>query len=129
MYVFLNLGFFVFHSTLIVFNLLGWMWKKTRRIHLFVILLTAFSWSILGLWYGFGYCPLTDWHYKVRMKLGHYDMPESYIKFLIQSITGVDVDQKLVDILAVSVLVLALGVSALLNIRDWRKSRKSSKTG
>jgi membrane protein DedA with SNARE-associated domain len=62
------------------------------------------------------------------MKLGHYDMPESYIKFLIQSLTGVDVDQKLVDIVAVSVLVLVLGASVLLNIKDWRKRRKASKT-
>ncbi|MDP2926752.1 MAG: DUF2784 family protein [bacterium] len=128
MYVFLNIGFFIFHSTLIVFTLLGWIWKKTRRIHLFVLLLTAFSWFILGIWYGFGYCPFTDWHYNVRMKLGHYDMLESYIKFLIQSLTGVDVDQRLVDIFAVFVLVLALGASALLNIKDWRKSRKASKT-
>jgi ribosomal protein L12E/L44/L45/RPP1/RPP2 len=54
-------------------------------------------------------------------------MPESYIKFLIQSLTGVDVDQRLVDISAVFVLVLASGASALLNIKDWRKSRKTSK--
>lgn len=55
-------------------------------------------------------------------------MPESYLKFLIQSLTGVDVDQRLVDIIAVFVLVLALGASALLNIKDWRKSRKASET-
>lgn len=79
----------------------------------------------MGIWYGFGYCPLTDWHYQVRMKLGHYDMPESYIKFLIQSIFGVDINQGLVDIVAFYILVLALGTSALLNIRDWRKSRRT----
>jgi len=106
---------------------LGWIWKKTRRIHLFVLFLTAFSWFILGIRYGFGYCPFTDWHYKVRMKLGYYDMPESYIKFLIQSLTGVEVDQRLVDIFAVFVLVIALGASALLNTIDRRKSRKASK--
>ena len=125
--VFFNIGFFIFHSTLIVFILLGWIWKKTRRIHLFVLFLTAFSWFILGIRYGFGYCPFTDWHYKVRMKLGYYDMPESYIKFLIQSLTGVEVDQRLVDIFAVFVLVIALGASALLNTIDRRKSRKASK--
>jgi len=125
--VFFNIGFFIFHSTLIVFILLGWIWKKTRRIHLFVLFLTAFSWYILGIRYGFGYCPFTDWHYKVRMKLGYYDMRESYIKFLIQSLTGVEVDQRLVDIFAVFVLVIALGASALLNTIDRRKSRKASK--
>jgi hypothetical protein len=54
-------------------------------------------------------------------------MPESYIKFLIQSLTGVEVDQRLVDIFAVFVLVIALGASALLNTIDRRKSRKASK--
>jgi len=124
MYASLNIGFFIFHSTLILFILIGWTWKKARRIHLIVLLLTASSWFVLGIWHGFGYCPFTDWHYQVRMKLGHYDMPESYIKFLIQSITGLDIQQKLVDIVAVSVLLLVLGLSVLLHVKDRRESRK-----
>jgi hypothetical protein len=127
MYAFLNIGFFIFHSALIIFIVLGWVWKKTRKVHLVIVFLTAFSWFILGIWYGFGYCPFTDWHYRVRMKLGHYDMPESYIKFLIQSITGIEIDQKLIDIFTVSVLVLVLGVTILLNITDRWKSQKASK--
>jgi len=107
MSAFLNIFFFVFHSLLIAFILFGWIWKKSRRIHLIVVLLTAFSWFILGIWYGFGYCPFTDWHYRVRMELGHYDMPESYLKFLIQSLTGLDMSQRLVDIFAVFFLTLA----------------------
>jgi len=100
MYAFLNTGFFLFHSALIAFILFGWIWKKTRRIHLSLTVLTAFSWFILGIWYGFGYCPFTDWHYRVRMKLGHFDMPESYIKFLFQSVTGIKVDQKIIDVIS-----------------------------
>jgi len=125
MNAFLNIFFFVFHSTLIVFNLFGWIWKKTRRIHLAVILLTAFSWFILGIWYGFGYCPFTDWHYQVRMRMGHYDMPESYLKFLIKSLTGLDVSQIWVDIFAVFFLGLALGASLITNIGDWKHKRKN----
>jgi hypothetical protein len=118
MSAFLNIFFFVFHSLLIAFILFGWIWKKSRRIHLIVVLVTAFSWFILGIWYGFGYCPFTDWHYRVRMELGHYDMPESYLKFLIQSVTGLDVSQRLVDIFAVFFLLLALAASAITNLRD-----------
>jgi uncharacterized membrane protein YbhN (UPF0104 family) len=123
MSAFLNIFFFAFHSILIVFNLFGWIWKKTRRIHLVLVLLTAFSWFILGIWYGFGYCPFTDWHYKVRMELGYYDMPESYIKFLIQSLTGLSVSQRWVDILAVFFLALAFGTSIWTNGQDWKKNR------
>lgn len=103
--------------------LFGWIWRKTRVANLIVVLLTAFSWFILGIWYGFGYCPSTDWHWQVRMKLGHYDMPSSYTKFLVDSLTGLDVKATLVDIFAVLFLILALFASVLTNVRDWRAKK------
>jgi hypothetical protein len=124
MYAFLNIFFFVFHSSLIIFNLFGWIWKKTRLANLIVILLTAFSWTILGIWYGFGFCPCTDWHWQVREKLGYFDMPSSYTKFLIDSLTGLDVKETMVDTLAVTLLALALVASVFTNLRDWKKKRK-----
>jgi len=126
MYAFLDKFFFVFHSALIVFNLFGWIWQKTRRANLVVVLLTVFSWTILGIWYGFGFCPSTDWHWQVRMKLGHYDMPSSYTKFLVDSLTGLDVNEKLVDIFAVLFLALALFASVVTNVKDWRKKTKQA---
>jgi len=124
MYSFLNIFFFIFHSALMVFIIFGWMWKKTRVANLVVVLLTAFSWFILGIWYGFGFCPSTEWHWQVRMKLGYYDMPNSYTKFLVDNLTGLDVNQKLVDIFAVLFLMLSLFASVFTNIRDWRKKKK-----
>jgi hypothetical protein len=123
MYAFLDKFFFVFHSTLIVFNLLGWIWKKTRLANLIVILLTFLSWFILGIWYGFGYCPSTDWHWLVRKKMGYYDLPSTYTKFLIDSLTGWDVNPELVKILTVLLLALALFASVWTNIRGWRKKK------
>jgi len=121
MYAFLDKFFFIFHSTLIVLILFGWIWRKTRVANLIVVLFTAFSWTILGIWYGFGFCPSTEWHWQVRMKLGHYDMPSSYTKFLVDSLTGADVSEKLVDIFAVLFLTLALFASIFTNVRDWRE--------
>ena len=126
MYFFIDKFFFIFHSSLIIFNLLGWVWKKTRKANLLTLLLTAFSWFILGIWYGYGFCPSTEWHWQVRMKLGQYDMPGSYIKFLIGTFTGLDVSSRLVDIFAVVFLLIALIASILTNVRDLRKKRKSS---
>lgn len=123
MYIFLDKFFFVFHSSLIIFNLFGWIWKKTRLANLVVLLSTAFSWFILGIWYGFGFCPSTEWHWQVRVKLGLYDMPSSYIEFLIESLTGLDVSRKFVDIFALVFLILALLASILTNVRDWRKKK------
>ena len=127
MYAFLNIFFFVFHTCVILFNILGWAWKKTRLAHLILIALTAFSWFFLGIWYGFGFCPCTDWHWQVRMKMGIYDSSTSYLEFLVEKVTGLDVSRALVDVFAVVFLVAALCLSVVLNIRDFRKNRAKNK--
>ena len=124
MYEFLNVFFFVFHSSLILFILLGWLWTKTRKINLAVVLLTAFFWFILGIWYGFGYCPCTDWHWQVRMRLGYYDMPSSYLTFLIRALTGYDVNKTLIDVFAVVFLLLSICASVVINYRDWKNRKR-----
>lgn len=130
MYAFLNVFFFVFHTSIILFNLLGWIWKKTRLANLILLSLTAFSWFFLGIWYGFGYCPCTDWHWMVRMKLGLYDTSSSYLEFLFETFTGLDVSRGLVDVIAVVFLVGAFCISLVLNLRDWRKKKAArSKRG
>jgi hypothetical protein len=121
MYAFLDKFFFIFHALLILFSLFGWIWKKTRRANLIVLALIAGSWFVLGLWYGIGYCPCTDWHWQVRTKLGHYDMPDSYVKFLIGTITGLDLSAQLVDILTLTFYVLALGASLFTNLLAWKQ--------
>jgi len=124
MYYILNKFFFVFHSTWIIFNLFGWMWKKTRLANLITLSLTAFSWFILGIWYGYGFCPSTEWHWQVRIKLGIYDMPSSYLKFLIDSMTGLNISEGAVNIFAFVFLILAFSVSIMINIKDWKKKHK-----
>ena len=116
----LNIFFIVFHSCLIIFILFGWIWKITRRANLISLLLTAFSWIVLGIWYGIGYCPCTDWHWQIRRKLGYFDMPYSYIKFLIDTITGLDADARLVNIMTAALFSLALICSVWVNFRDYR---------
>jgi hypothetical protein len=122
-YALLDRFFFVFHSFIIIFVLFGWIWKKTRVANLIVILLTAFSWFILGIWYGFGYCFCTDWHYRVRIALGFSDMPPSYVKFLIDTLLGTDLNSRLVDISTLSFFFLAFGISFYINI--YQRLRRS----
>lgn len=122
-YEFLNIFFFAFHSILILFNLFGWILKKTRLLNLISLLLTLGSWVILGIWYGWGYCPCTDWHWKVRMELGYYDMPASYIKFLADTFTGMDWNPVLIDTLTAVLFAAALLSSAVINLKDFKKNR------
>ena len=123
MYAFLNIFFFVFHTCVILFNVFGWIWKKTRLANLILLSATAFSWFFLGIWYGFGFCPCTDWHWQVRMKLGLYDSSTSYLEFLVENFTGQDVSRTIVDIFAVAFLAAAFTVSIVLNVRDYKKKR------
>ena len=55
------------------------------------------------------------------MKLGHFDMPSSYIKFCIDSLTGLEVNAQLVDIFTLIFFLAALFASVYVNIKDWRK--------
>jgi len=123
MYSALNIFFFLFHSCVIVFNLFGWIWRRTRRANLTLLSLTALSWFGLGIWYGIGYCPCTDWHWQVRQELGYHDRPSSYIKFLIDSATGLDINATLVDTLTGICFALAVVASVYTNYRDWQQER------
>lgn len=124
MLIFLDRFFFVFHSCIILFNLFGWIWRKTRLANLIVLCGTLFSWTFLGIWHGFGYCPFTGWHWRVRAALVDGDLPSSYIKFLVDSLTGWDVNPGLVDAAAVALLLLSLCASAATNALSWSRIRK-----
>lgn len=119
-YVFLDLLFVVFHSFFIVFNLIGWIWKKTRKIHLLALGLTMISWFILGIWYGLGYCPCTDWHWQVKRKLGETELPFSYVKYYIDRLTGLEWNALVLDVSVLGFGLAAFGISVWLNWRDWR---------
>ena len=125
---FLDIFFTVFHTCLVLFNLFGWIWKKTRLLNLIVLLLTAGSWLILGIFYGFGYCPLTDWHFNILSNLGYSNLPDSYLSFLFTRLSGLPMQQTLVDAVTLWGLIIALIISLYLNLRHWLRSagRKQS---
>lgn len=117
-YHFLDYFFFVFHTCFTLFNIVGWIFNKTRKAHLITILLTAFSWFFLGIWYGFGYCFCTDWHWKVREKLGYADFSTSYIHFLVYKITGINFNETMVINVTMAVFFICLALSIILNAKD-----------
>ena len=118
----LNLGFFVFHTLWIVFNCVGWAWRGTRRWQLLTLTLTTLSWFGLGIWYGWGYCPCTDWHWQVRARLG-YDDPPSYVQLVLGDFAGIALSPDVADSLALGMLILAGVLSIVLNVRDLRREK------
>ena len=117
LYTLLDYFFIVFHTLLILFNIFGWIWKKTRKLNLVLLLLTGLSWTLLGIFYGFGYCPLTEWHFNVLRKLGETNLPNSYIKYLVDRISGWDISANTVDLATLIVFLAALSISIILNLQ------------
>ena len=125
-YRILDIFFVVFHTSIILFNLFGWIWRKTRIYNLILLILTGASWLILGLLVGtLGYCPLTDWHFNVLNKLGASDLPSSYVKYLADRLTGLNFDSSLVDRVTLYAFLAALGLSLFFNIRDFFAGRRN----
>jgi hypothetical protein len=112
---FLDYFFIVFHSLVIIVNLFGWIWKKTRKLNLILLTLTGLSWGVLGIFYGMGYCPLTDWHYAILHRLGEHGLPNSYIKYFLERVTKSTFDAVLIDNLTLVFFIGALVCSILVN--------------
>jgi hypothetical protein len=121
MYQFLDIFFLVFHSALILFNLFGWIWKKTRKLNLITLSLTGLSWVGLGIFFGWGYCFLTDWHWRVLQKLGISDLPDSYVQYLLGRILGIRISAIEADYLTGIFFLLALMLSVYLNLKNRTK--------
>lgn len=128
MLVFFDLVFVILHTSLILFNLFGWIWRRTRLANLITLLLTGGSWVILGWITGtIGYCPLTDLHFRILEKLGKTDLPDSYIKYLADRITGYSFDTRMIDSVTLYGFIAALALSMTISIT--LRLRKKIETG
>lgn len=119
--------FFAFHIVLIIFNLFGWIPKKLRKWNLATLCLTAFSWFVLGIFYGFGYCFLTEWHWQIRETLGYTNESNSYIHFLLIELFDISIPEKLVDIFTAIFFFAALLASVYVNFRRRKTIGQNAK--
>ena len=117
----LDAGLFVFHTVLIAFNMVGWAWRRTRAAHLAVLAMTAFSWFVMGAFYGWGYCLCTDWHFRVRRLRGAPVTESSFVQLLIGKTTGVQLDRQAADALAVGVFAAIVVATAIVWTIAWRR--------
>lgn len=125
MLIFLDYSLLVFHVLLTAFNALGWIYKPTRKLHLAVICLTLASWTVLGVFFGWGYCPITDWQWQVKRALGETPLPNSFIKYCLDGCTGGNSDPLAVMYATVIVAAAAFILSCTLNALDWWRQRRS----
>ena len=112
---FLDILYTIIHLLIIGFNLFGWIWPVTRKAHLITIGATAASWFILGIWFGWGYCPVTDWQWDVKEKLGERDLPASFITYFANKLTGKDFSDQLVNEVTLIIFVLLIIITVYVN--------------
>ena len=115
----IDVFFIGFHTILILFNVFGWLVPRWRFTNFISLSLTAFSWFILGIWFGWGYCVCTDWHWQIREMLGYQNTSSSYIHFLILELTNIDIPAKSVDAYTAIVFFAVFLISIYLNLRKW----------
>ncbi len=115
---------FLGHLGLILFNMTGWIWRRTRLLHLLTMGLTAFSWFVLGALYGWGYCVCTDYHAHILRQLGDPDAGLSFIQLLLKRIFGISASQAVADNLAVSVFAMIIIATSVVWGREWCRHRK-----
>lgn len=104
---------------MVLFVLFGWIPKSARKAHLIVIGLILISWLGIGVYKGvIGYCPLTDWHWDIKRELGERNIPSSFTEYMMEKITGIDFDRKLVDMGTAAGLVLSVLAAGYVNLRS-----------
>lgn len=121
MLVFLDILLTIVHLTIVAFNLFAWIPRKTRKAHFISILITAASWFVLGIWYGMGYCPVTEWQWNVKEKLGERNLPDSFIKYFADKFTGQDFDPGFINVVTAVCFGVAVVMSVYVNFFVKRK--------
>lgn len=119
----LNAFFFVFHTALCLFNLLGWAHRKSRKWHLLTMGAVALSWFVFGFWRGWGYCLCTDWHMQIRRELGIHDQSTMYVQLVIEKVFATKLPDDVVVWGTGGAFAVALVLSVALNLRDTRRNR------
>lgn len=117
---FLDILLTLAHLALIFFNLFAWIFPRLRRAHLITVAATAGSWFILGIWFGTGYCPITDWQWQVKEKLGETNLPASFVKYMADKLTGKDFDASFIDGVTLGTFVMAIILAIYFNFGKRR---------
>jgi hypothetical protein len=116
------------HIVIILFNLFGWIWNRTRKLHLIVVFATIFSWLVLGIKYGLGYCFLTDWHWEIKRKIGESELPASFIKYFLDRFTPFQFTAHTVDLLTGIIFSAVAIITIYINFIHSRIFRQHQKT-
>jgi hypothetical protein len=114
-----DIALYVIHLSIIVYSLIGWAWPRGRRAHLIFLGVIFACWFGIGLalGYGFGYCPLTDWHWQLKTQLGasYAALPNSFIKHVWDGALLWPISARAADILTFVAFFASVAITIYLN--------------
>ncbi|SMF71407.1 DUF2784 family protein [Pseudobacteriovorax antillogorgiicola] len=109
----LNILMHTTHIAVILTNCLFWAFKGwPRKLFLASFSLTIISWLGFGIYYGLGYCFLTDIHWQILRESGDTNLPPSYIHFILERWFEIYISRSKVDLM----VGLVFGFLALIYI-------------
>jgi hypothetical protein len=121
---FLDILMHMSHIFLMLFILFAWFSSRLRVPHIIVSIITGLSWMLFVQSKGFGYCVLTDIHWQILRKLGETNLPETYLQYLYEKLTGLSLQKKTGYIITLSMLLTSLILSTALFFRKNLKTNK-----
>ncbi|MNL63629.1 hypothetical protein D3C87_1877820 [compost metagenome] len=62
-----------------------------------------------------GYCPITDWQWQVKEKLGESNLPNSFIKYYADKVSGQNIPADFIDAATAICFAIAAFMSVYLN--------------
>jgi len=94
-----NIALHALHLGIVLGAGLGWLFCETRLAALLLQAAIASSWLVIGPLSGkpVGYCLVTDMQWRVRRGIGQPERSGGYVKFLLDGLSGRDLDAALVD--------------------------------
>ncbi|MEW6662072.1 MAG: DUF2784 family protein [Bacillota bacterium] len=104
---------FTLHLSVVLINMFGMFFRRTRKIQIATVCLTMLNWFGLGYYYGFGYCILTDLEWQVKAKyIEGFQPPGSWVKYYLDLLFNRNFSDTAVEILCYAVLgVILLGMA------------------
>jgi len=114
-----DLALVVIHGVIIIFTLFGWILPATRLAHLCWIVVTLCCWYVLGIWFGMGYCPVTDLQWRLKKKMGIGRPEKTFVQFWLERITRRAWTIRGADCLTEGITMVSGAISLALNVRRW----------
>lgn len=117
----------LFHICLTLFVTFGWLVIRLRKLHLLFTSFVLFSWVVLGYFYGWGYCFLTEFHWQIKEALGATNLPYSFIGYSLDKYLGIDLSDSQIDVLSYTALGISVFATISINLKFYLKSKYGHK--